>query len=161
VGGLLSYIIVYKNALIKYYPIIQKIGKVALILFLASTFLHINLYVPDRTLISIITTWILAKILTNTNKLFDYMMSTNLMMSLGKVSYGLYLFHNFIPTIINAIIHWLNKHPNKIPFSTAFLYYSSNQGFFLLLCVLMLLVITYSSFYLIEKPILRLKKYFD
>jgi peptidoglycan/LPS O-acetylase OafA/YrhL len=160
-GGLLSYIIVYKNALNKYYPIIQKIGIVTLILFLASTFMNINMYVPNRTVISIITTWILAKILTNTNKYFDIIMSTNIMMSLGKVSYGLYLFHNFIPTIIAAIIHWVGKHPNTVPYSATFLTFSSNQGFFLLLCVLMLLVITYSSFYLIEKPILRFKKYFD
>jgi peptidoglycan/LPS O-acetylase OafA/YrhL len=160
-GGLLAYIIVYKNALNQYYPIIQKIGIVALILFLASSFFKIKLYFPERTIVSIITTWLLAKILTNQNKYFDYIMSNELVMSLGKVSYGIYLFHNFIPTIVFAIFHWIEKNPTKVPFSNMLIQISYNKSIFLLVCTFVLLAITYTSFNLIEKPILKLKKHFN
>lgn len=159
-GGLLAYIIVYKNALNHYYPFIQKIGIAALFILLASTFFKFNFYIPERTIVSLITTWLLGKILTNKNKYFDYIMSNELIMSLGKVSYGLYLFHNFIPTIVSAILHWVKKNHTKVPFSNELIQITNNQGAFLLISTIVLLIITYASFNLIEKPILKFKKYF-
>ena len=159
-GGLLAYIIVYKNALNKFYPLIQNIGIVALIIFLISNLFKINFHLPERTIVSVITTWLLAKILTNKNKYFDLVMSNELVMSLGKVSYGLYLFHNFIPTIVFALFHWTKKNPTKVPFSNELIQISDNHSSFLLICLIVLLMITYASFNLIEKPILKLKKYF-
>jgi peptidoglycan/LPS O-acetylase OafA/YrhL len=81
-------------------------------------------------------------------------------MSLGKVSYGLYLFHNFIPTIVSAILHWVKKNHTKVPFSNELIQITNNQGAFLMICTIVLLIITYASFNLIEKPILKFKKYF-
>lgn len=62
---------------------------------------------------------------------------------LGKISYGIYLWHNFVPG-------WLEK----VPF-----FGDSNNRFFLYAIVLV--TISYTSYKLIEEPINKLKKRFE
>jgi peptidoglycan/LPS O-acetylase OafA/YrhL len=160
IGGLLAYIVVYQNALNKYYNHLKIIGIIGLIIFIIGNVLKINTLIPQRTLVSLISVWLIAKILTNKNEYFNSIMTNKFVMSLGKVSYGLYLFHNFVPINIERLIELLKKYPNKIPFSNELVNISTNQGAFLIICTLALLIITYISFNLIEKPILKFKKYF-
>lgn len=66
------------------------------------------------------------------------------LMYLGKISYGLYLFHNFIPDIYN------------------YLHLPVIQSFYLKYAVywIMLILIASASWFIIEKPVNNLKKYF-
>lgn len=160
IGGILAYIIVYQNALDRYYPFIKTIGWIALLIFIVINVFKINFIIPQRTLVSLITMWLLAKILTNKNESFNYIMSNELIMSIGKVSYGIYLFHNFVPINVQRILDLLKKYPNKLPLMNELLNISNYQVGFLLICAIVLLFVTYTSFNLIEKPILKLKKYF-
>lgn len=159
-GGLLAYIVVYKDALDKYYKLIKTTGIIALMTFVIGNVFSINLIVPQRTLVSMISMWLLAKILTNKSEYFNTIMTNRFIMSIGKVSYGIYLFHNFIPINVQRLFDLLKKYPNKTPLTNELINIANNQFAFLLICTVVLLTVTYTSFYLFEKPILRLKKYF-
>jgi len=78
-----------------------------------------------------------------------------ILMKIGRVSYGIYLFHYMIPTIYKDSIPRL--------FGA-----TSNVGAFLLrtpvalsICLIFLFALALSSFEYFEKPILNLKKYFE
>jgi peptidoglycan/LPS O-acetylase OafA/YrhL len=66
---------------------------------------------------------------------------------IGKISYGLYLFHRPIPHLLNATLLRLNLEFS--PYLLMFTY-----------CVL-LLIITLFSYYFIERPFMKLKSRFD
>lgn len=73
---------------------------------------------------------------------------------LGKISYGLYLFHNFIPLLERNLVGIESKSkfiPQLIPNLSSPLYH-------LVIQTLLLLLVSTISWYLIEKPILKLKK---
>lgn len=69
---------------------------------------------------------------------------------LGVISYGLYLFHPFVPPIY---VHLLDLF--SLPAETWGVYYIRYP-----MLLLLLLGITSASFYLWEQPIRRYRKYF-
>ena len=77
------------------------------------------------------------------------------------MSYGVYLFHNFIPPIVKAILHILKKLTTENSQIYLALEFLRNDSFtFYTLSLSALLGLAYFSFYFIESPFLRLKKYF-
>lgn len=65
---------------------------------------------------------------------------------IGKISYGLYLYHNFIPFFYGLNLSWISN--------------SFSMYVVQLLRFIVLLVVATASWYFIEKPILRLKNRF-
>ena len=161
-GGLLAYWVVKgDSSLNKNYSLLKKMTIISLIMYIGIKLFYSDFVFFDRLFESIITTWLLASILLNKTSKFNFILSNNILISIGKVSYGVYIFHNFIPVSVNAILHLLNKKAvgnTEQLFVLDFL--QNNLIIFNVLCLTILLGIAYFSFYFIETPFLRLKKYF-
>lgn len=163
-GGILSYTVVYhKEMLEKFSRVFRVLGLSSITLYICLQCLQIPFDFIARTLLSVFVTWILSIILLNKTGYFDRLLSNKILMSIGKVSYGIYVFHNFVPVMINATIHWLKK---KELFSSLFfnLFKSmenEHSSLSYLIYTIALSIIVYASFYFFEKPILKLKTYFE
>ncbi|MES2774834.1 MAG: acyltransferase [Bacteroidota bacterium] len=102
--------------------------------------------VPLRTIVSIATVCLLTFILEHqhaTKNLLIRFLNSPVLIFIGKISYGIYLYHNIIPAIFNPLI-------NK--------YLHLNITNFLLIDCSLLLVISWLSYRFIEKPFIALKK---
>ena len=73
---------------------------------------------------------------------------------LGKISYGLYLYHNFIPLIERNLVGI----ESKSKFIPALIPNISSPIYHLVVQTCLLLSVSIISWYLIEKPLLKLKK---
>ena len=162
-GGLLSYWSVGKDSMLENnYLLLKKLAIIAFISYSMIKISNFGIASFDRLFESVITTWVIASILLNKSSRFDFILNNKILISIGKVSYGIYLFHNFIPVSVNAILHFLRK----INFEQSSLlqtinFFQNNQLIFNSLCLIILLMISYFSFYFIETPFLKLKKYFQ
>lgn len=93
--------------------------------------------------ISVISFYLISKVSIGFTGYLKILFENNLLMYLGKISYGLYLFHNFIPDIY---IYFLPPIQN---FYFRFAVYNA-----------LLVFIASASWLLIERPINNLKRYF-
>ena len=112
---------------------------------------------PSRTLTSFFTIWIIIEIIKSKNKatfLFNFILNNRVLIFIGKISYGVYLYHMFIP-------HYTYQFLSS--FNTSTLFATAQVNFYLIRLenFLLLLFISYLSWWLIEQPILRLKKHFE
>lgn len=96
-------------------------------------------------------------LITRENKVLDLFMNNPFFSFLGKISYGLYLYHNFIPWLLRNITGTETEFViNNKPF------FSGPVGFAAIFSVhfFLLLFIAIVSWFLIEKPINNLKNRF-
>ncbi|MEO7961264.1 MAG: acyltransferase, partial [Ginsengibacter sp.] len=115
-------------------------------------------YLPNRTLHSIIAVWIITFILLHQDKksfAFSFILNSRIMHFIGKISYGIYLYH--VP-IQWFQFKWSNHFTNLM--RSPFLHRHES---YLIFCInfLLVLLISWISFQIIELPILRLKKKFS
>jgi peptidoglycan/LPS O-acetylase OafA/YrhL len=112
-----------------------------------------------RFLISVITLQIII-MLFNKNK-FSKWFENPITVYLGKISYSLYLFHNFLPNIYQKLNYYFISKNLKIPFTNySWLpYVGGGKQFFLYLFIL--IILSTLSWFLIEKPINKLKNKFE
>lgn len=77
-----------------------------------------------------------------------FILENRVVVHLGKISYGIYLYHFFMPDFYNQMIDWFpSVFYLKSPIGTPFLFVAS-------------LVFAELSWFVIEKPLLKLKRYF-
>lgn len=161
-GGLLANWSLKKDSsLEKKYAFLKKGALIVLIAYIGIKLFCQDFGLLDRLFESVITTWIIASILLNKTAKFDFVLSNKILISIGRVSYGVYIYHNFIPVSVYAILHLLKK--KVIENSQQWLVINFLQNdiiTFNVLCLSILLGISYFSFHLIETPFLKLKKYF-
>jgi len=161
-GGILSYVTVFKSKQLEgLYPRIKIFGLIAISIYIVVKLFSVNFFFQDRLLIALFTTWVLAVILLNKVGWFGVVLNNSMLVSIGKVSYGIYVYHNFIPVSFKAVLHFLKKNLDSDLLSKLILNVETQSVLFYLLCTLLLLFISFSSYYVIEKPLLSLKKYFD
>lgn len=105
-GALLSYYVVYRqNDLVKYRKQLLFTGLTALLIFLADVKFHFAyffssfLFALFAALTIIYCLGIFGKV-----KLLDKVLDNPILISLGKISYGLYLFHNLMPVFWRTFI---------------------------------------------------------
>lgn len=161
-GGILAYFHVKKESefhKLKYHFLIPGLISFAYLILGLNGFLP--LLVDLRTIISIFMVGLISAILINPNSLFPSKILGNpVLVFLGKISYGVYLFHNFIPILLNSLLHLLGK-KNIVIF---FLLYNPNLDkqsiLFYFISFIILLIISITSFYLFESKIQKFKKYF-
>jgi peptidoglycan/LPS O-acetylase OafA/YrhL len=119
------------------------------------------LIVDVRTIVSIIMVGLISSILINPNSLLAlYFFGNPVFVLLGKISYGVYLFHNFIPLLLNSLLHLLNKKNIEI---LSLIYnpkLNEQSILFYFISFLILVIISLTSFYLFESKIQKFKKYF-
>lgn len=85
--------------------------------------------------------------------LFGRILNSEVLIYIGKISYGLYVFHMLIPSVF--VPKFLTYTPARI---TQLI--TSNQSTYVTFCFIFLLVLASLSWYLFEKRFTDLKKYF-
>ncbi|HRD58278.1 MAG TPA: acyltransferase [Ferruginibacter sp.] len=160
-GAILAWIITYANEkLNKFYTIISVASAISFFLFILGIIQNKWTIIPFRTLVSVITLWIITYIIINrdTKSLkFKFILNNRVLIFLGKISYGLYLYHNIIPGTLNSKI--INIYIN--PLLPDILYKKYWGQLYLLENTILLVTISWLSFIFIEKRFLSLKKHFE
>jgi peptidoglycan/LPS O-acetylase OafA/YrhL len=117
------------------------------------------LYAPFliKTVDSVLTVWLIMRILNNRSTLAKkYVLENRFFNFIGKISYCLYLIHIYIPLFNPTIRTWvLNTMPHN-----PLIYIIAGRFFLYFLDLVIVCTIALLSYYLIEQPILRLKKLF-
>ena len=160
IGAMLSWVIAYRPEVIEQVqPKFKWICLIILLLFIASVFDYS--FLPNRTVHALLAIAIIYYCLfKNSNRLMNTILNNKWLMYIGKISYGVYLYHLFIPElwgwIINKFASWnidllYNKAmPGAIKPAWLFMQHFS---FLMLICIL--------SWKLIEKPVNNLKGRFE
>lgn len=153
-GALLSYSEVYipkfKNT---FYSVVKTLFLPLLIFLLLQLLIFKWPYFPLRLITSLLTVrLILYCIEEDCKSLFFNFLNLKLMSFIGSISYGIYLFHNFVPSYWNRILRTYNL---QFPFQMEGINYIEKIVQFGLL-----ILISYLSWICIEKPILKFKKNF-
>ena len=159
-GALLAWQLTYKPQGLKRFFINLSVFTVpALALFILGIIQQQWPYIPLRTLNATVALWFITYIIiyADTGKLrFGFIFNNRVLIYLGKISYGIYLFHNFIPDINRNII---NVYVN--PLLPDVLYKDYWNFLFLAENIILVIIISSLSYILIEKRFLNLKKYFE
>lgn len=161
-GGIIAYFqIQKKNQFNRNKYIFIFAGLISFFYLLLVFFKVFPLLIDIRTIISIVMIGLLTAIIFKKKRFYYVLFLENrILISIGKISYGIYLFHNFIPTLLNGFLHWLEKksifiniivHKNNL--------YEQNNIFYAF-SFLILIIICYTSFYIFERPINNLKNNF-
>jgi peptidoglycan/LPS O-acetylase OafA/YrhL len=153
IGVLLAII---KNRIIPIYDFLTSIsGKIIMLLFLVFsilTYQNLSSDIFSNLIFNICLMLFLGLLVVNTVKGFSGWIGRLLELKafnhLGKISYGLYLYHKVIPLILLIIMNRFNIHFNNV-----FSYFLINFT--------MLVIVSNLSWYIIEKPILNLKDKFN
>lgn len=113
---------------------------------------------PLRTLVSLVALWLLAYIVLIKEEakfIGKAVLNNHVLIFLGKISYGIYIYHNLVPLLNeHTLSKWLDPHlPIFISGHKEKIHFFEN-------CILLVLI-AWGSFNLIEKRFLGLKKYFE
>jgi peptidoglycan/LPS O-acetylase OafA/YrhL len=158
-GALLAWQITYQPQRL---PTFYKWSAIAALLsFIVGVPMLINRHLvilPSRTLISIVALWLITYVVYrhNSDKLrMKWLFNNSRVILLGKISYGVYLFHLMIPKLTDAIAYRLfSIHTEDV---------RSPKWLLLMILVInfiFLFIVSWLSWTFIEQPFLRLKKYF-
>ena len=130
-------------------------GLICLALFAAGIFTN---YFWLQMIIIIVSFVLLKMLLTRENRLLDLVMNNPFISFLGKISYGLYLYHFFVPWLLRNLAGTetaFKVMPRGIlPEPKGFVAIFGSQ-------FLLLLLIAAASWFLIEKPVNSLKRKFN
>ncbi|MEO5997819.1 MAG: acyltransferase [Chitinophagaceae bacterium] len=157
-GALLSWIIIFKpQRLNQFYKIIFVLGLLSSGLLIVELVKPMHSWFSDRTLHSIIALWIISYIMEKEQKnqlRFTFIFNNKFLLFLGKISYGIYLYHFIIPMFTVKYLKSINS--NITTMESKWSFYVLYAEYF---CILLL--VSWLSWRLIEKPVLSLKKYFN
>lgn len=155
-GAFLAWMIVYNPAFLvrtKMLWILLAIVGVTLKLMLIFGY-HVP--IPSRTLTTFIVIWVILYAVKGQNKnlLIDLVLNNRILIFIGKLSYGIYLYHLIISHYTYDFLYQINQLlPASINKYHIYLYRVENFT--------LVLALSYLSWKLVELPALRLKKYFE
>jgi peptidoglycan/LPS O-acetylase OafA/YrhL len=108
------------------------------------------------TINSVIAVWLIHRVIENRSvRIQKYVLENYFFNKIGKVSYGIYLFHYPMPYIYEKFVHKYFDYETSLG---VFLYDWKNAWF---IRVFLLLALSLASFYWFEKPIMNLKIFFE
>jgi peptidoglycan/LPS O-acetylase OafA/YrhL len=150
IGGLLAYIEIYKKDLISNFYKCALFLSIPILVLIILHNLHSEIpFFSERLAISIIAVFIITLCLLKPNSfLVSKILNNKFLNFIGMISYGIYLYHNIVPKYWNFVLVKLNINVD---------YQFSYFEFFLQTSFI--IVLSYFSWILLEKPILNLKKY--
>jgi peptidoglycan/LPS O-acetylase OafA/YrhL len=163
-GGLLAYFFIKQKDFLNYkFKFIKNAGVLAIIIYIIFKLFIPRLVYFDLLLISIFTFWIFTIIVLNQGpKIFNIIMDNSVLNFFGKISYGIYIYHYFIPTIFKASLHFSKKHISvNSAFYEIITYVYNNNFLIFIICFIILIVLSYLSFKYIERPFLNYKYHFN
>ena len=160
-GGLLAWQKYYRRSQI---PLLKKIFAVIVPLWIVLIATHQGLLLLgfDRAFISIGTMILIAGADKGYTNAFGRFLQHKWVLYLGKISYGIYLYHLLLPYVFwkfyNNIAHWLlqKKQVSLTPLAIVLVNPVVSLIFYFILTVLF----ASASWFLLEQPISRLKRYF-
>jgi peptidoglycan/LPS O-acetylase OafA/YrhL len=158
-GALLAWFVTYKRAYLRYFCIIS--GAIAT--FAAASIVNTSVFMnsgflPFRFEVSLVAVFIISYIAAGFYNGFllplpvRLVLDNPVMVFLGKISYGMYLYHTFILYFTDMSYETYASLPQFIKDHFTFYIFSFRLILLLGVCLL--------SWYLIEKPFLSLKKHF-
>ncbi len=156
-GALLAWFTIFKKP---YLPAFLKTISVLAIISLVCMLLLKNgaiISIANRTFVSIITTCILTLLVTNDkigNRTPNLILNNPFLIAMGKLSYGLFLFHLPVVNYSYRIFYWFHD-KLKLPD-----YLKYNKLLFLFENSVLLLTLAWLSWKFFERPIASLKKYY-
>lgn len=92
------------------------------------------------------------------NRLMRFILNNRVTTGMGKISYGMYLYHALVPFFYYRMLHVLEGRLHLNKHIIEFLYYPYLAEF---LEFIILILISIASYKLIEMPFLRLKRHFE
>lgn len=150
IGGLLAYIEIYKSSFIfRFYRCTLFLSiPILLLLIVHNLFITISFF-PERLAISVIAIFIITHcLLKPTSFAVSKILNNSFLNFIGIISYGIYLYHNIVPKYWNFALHKLNINFNNYQFS--YIEFFLQTSF--------IIILSYFSWILLEKPILNLKR---
>lgn len=159
-GAFLSYLTVYRQDIILLLQPKFKWICIAIMSLFVLGFFGVSL-LPGRTVHALIAASIIYYCLfKRNNKIINLILDNKWLIRIGKISYGVYLYHLFIPELWGLIISKFASHNIDFFYNSAMVVslkplwlFIQEFSFLMLLCIL--------SWKLIEKPINTLKKKFE
>jgi peptidoglycan/LPS O-acetylase OafA/YrhL len=162
-GALLTYLIRNDHFSRKLKLVLRVISIFSFVIFL---FLIVYLKFPTpiqgllyRLLISLMALQIIV-VLMSKNRLSD-LFENKITGYIGKISYSMYLFHNFLPNIYQKLNTYFFEHNVKIPFTNYSIIPFVGGNIQLILYLLVLIFLSSVSWFFFEKPINNLKRKFN
>lgn len=162
-GAILAYIMVYKTEDVQtFIRWLSYLAPVCLLIFIFGSLYNFNTILPIRTLVSVFSLYLIAFTIQYQGSIVHTVLLNNkALIFLGKVSYGIYLYHNFIPWIWQGFINKLNQLNVHIPLINSFIPDTISRALTLLERFALLVLISWLSWILIESPINKLKDRFN
>lgn len=151
-GALYAHVEIYKPPFEKNFKKIIKYSFMPLLILFVFQYIYFNFTIfPSRVLVSIITLNIIRICIENNNKntIFIFL-NSKIMNFIGMISYGIYLYHNPFASYWRRVFRKFNL---VSPFSNITINYYE-----LFFQFILLLFISYLSWILVERPILKLKE---
>lgn len=157
-GALLAWIIKYKPAsLDTFYRYLLIFAVPGAVIFLTEFITDHWLFLPQRTLHALCALLLITHVIKNKEKVAGIVvkfLSTNLLAFIGRISYGIYLYHLYIPWLRQFLLRPLiGDYHSGLDRPIIF-------TLFFILDSLLLLTLALLSWKFIEQPILTFKKYF-
>jgi len=145
IGGLYAYCAMSPERLKKFKNVLRFAFPIALCIYLYWKLMSVEGFVGfgdgifNRTITSVIAIWVIDHIINSKSKFWEI----PLLSRIGKISYGIYLFHIPVSVIINS------------------LHISNNLYIIYAIKLPVLLLISYCSYYFFESKVMTLKKKFS
>ena len=147
IGGLLAYIEVYKSSLLsRFYKVASSLSIPILLLLICHNLYFQIPFFSERLAVAILAVYIISLcLLREDTYVVNKILNNRFLNFVGIISYGVYLYHNIVAKYWN---HFFPK-SNIDPFSYVEF----------LLQTTLVIIVSYLSWIIIEKPILKMKKH--
>jgi peptidoglycan/LPS O-acetylase OafA/YrhL len=166
VGSILAYLSIYRQDYLKRIISNRYLFTSAVLLFLLSMIAGFSIYSAEarynfislvlmRFFFNVMAFWILGWAVTfSYSGILKSILENKAVVYLGRISYGMYLYHLFVPQLANILFHHF-----RINFLTEDTMLAASIR--IILYIIVTIGIASASWFLIEKPINSIKKYFS